>query len=153
MSTKKKILFPTDFSIAADAGLPEAEALAKARGAALLVLHVQEPMLAYDGAFYYGPLNPTSEMLDKMLHQIVPADKAITVEHRRAVGDPASEIVRTANEEHADIIVMGTHGRRGLSRLLMGSVAESVIRHAPCPVLTYKTPKRVAPPSPALSAV
>jgi nucleotide-binding universal stress UspA family protein len=153
MNTKRKILFPTDFSIAADAGLPEAEALAKARGAALVVLHVQEPMLAYDGALYYGPLEPTTETLDKMLHQIVPVDKTIPVQHRLTMGDPATEIVRTANEEHVDMIVMGTHGRRGLSRLLMGSVAESVIRHAPCPVLTYKTPKRVAASRPELSAV
>jgi universal stress protein A len=153
MNAKKKILFPTDFSIAADAGLPEAEALAKARGATLFVLHVQEPMLAYDGALYYGPLEPTTETLDKMLHEIVPADKAIPVEHRLAMGDPATEIVRTANEEQVDMIVMGTHGRRGLSRFLMGSVAESVIRHAPCPVLTYKTPKQLAAPHPELSAV
>jgi universal stress protein A len=149
----KKILFPTDFSIAADAGLPEAEALAKARGATLLVLHVQEPMMAYDGAFYYGPPEPMTETLDKMLHEIIPADRTIPVEHRLAMGDPATEIVRTANDEHVDMIVIGTHGRRGLSRFLMGSVAESVIRHAPCPVLTYKTPKRVAAPRAELSAV
>jgi universal stress protein A len=57
-----------------------------------------------------------------------------------AEGDPAEMILRVAEEVHADLIVMGTHGRTGLSRLLMGSVAEQVVRRAPCPVLTMKAP-------------
>ena len=136
-----KILFPTDFSSAAEAGLAEAEAVAKARGATLLILHVQEPMMAYDGALYYGPLEPTTELLDKMLHDVTPSDPAISFEHRLAMGDPATEIVRVANDENVSLIVMGTHGRSGFTRLLLGSVAELVIRHANCPVLTYKAPK------------
>ena len=148
----KKVLFATDFSIAADAALPEAEALAKARGASLLILHVQEPTPAYDGALYYGPLEPTTETLDKMLHELVPADKSITVEHRLAMGNPATEIVRTANQEPVEMIVIGTHGRTGLSRLLMGSVAESVVRHASCPVMTYKATKKTGATSSETSA-
>ena len=141
----KKIIFPTDFSTAAEVGMPEAESLAKARGATLVVLHVQEPLMAYEGALYYGPNEPTTELLDRMLHEVVLEDKTIPVEYRLAMGDPATEIVRVANEEHADLIVMGTHGRSGFSRFLMGSVAELVVRHANCPVLTYKAPKQVAP--------
>ena len=143
MSTNT-ILFPTDFSTAADAGLAEAETLAKARGATLLILHVEEPMMAYDGALYYGPSEPTTELLDKMLHDVRPSDKSIHYEHRLAMGDPATEIVRVANEENVSLIVMGTHGRSGLTRLLLGSVAELVIRHSSCPVLTYKAPKLAA---------
>ncbi len=143
MSTNK-ILFPTDFSTAAEAGLAEAEALAKARGATLLILHVEEPMMAYDGALYYGPSEPTTELLDTMLHDVTPSDKSIHYEHRLAMGDPATEIVRVANEENVLLIVMGTHGRSGLMRLLLGSVAELVIRHSNCPVLTYKAPKLAA---------
>jgi hypothetical protein len=56
------------------------------------------------------------------------------------VGDPASAILRVTQELPADLIVMGTHGRTGLGRLLMGSVAEQVVRKAPCPVVTVKTP-------------
>ena len=141
----KKILFPTDFSTTAEAAFAEAESLAKARGATLLILHVQEPMLAYDGGSYYGPIEPTSLLLDKMLHEVLPMDRSIPVEHRLAMGEPAAEIVRTANQEHVDLIVMGTHGRGGLSRFLMGSVAESVVRHARCPVLTYKAANRKTP--------
>ena len=54
------------------------------------------------------------------------------------MGDPAGEVVRLAGEEGAELIVMGTHGRTGLTRLLMGSVAEAIVRRAPCPVLVYR---------------
>jgi len=60
-------------------------------------------------------------------------------------GDVATEILRLAQETGSDLIVMGTHGRTGLARLLMGSVAEQVVRKAPCPVLTVKTPFPAAP--------
>jgi nucleotide-binding universal stress UspA family protein len=56
-------------------------------------------------------------------------------------GDPAAEIVAEAERERCDLIVMGTHGRTGIRRLLMGSVAEGVVRKATCPVLTYKVPR------------
>jgi nucleotide-binding universal stress UspA family protein len=101
-------------------------------------------MMAYDGALYYGPVEPTTELLDKMLHEVTPSDRSISYEHRLAMGDPATEIVRVAKEEHVSLIVMGTHGRSGFTRLLLGSVAELVIRHANCPVLTYKAPKLAA---------
>jgi nucleotide-binding universal stress UspA family protein len=67
------------------------------------------------------------------------------VEHRLEQGDPAAEIVRVAEELPADFIVLGTHGRTGLLRLLMGSVAEEVVRKAPCPVLTIRVPLRAVP--------
>ena len=73
-----------------------------------------------------------------MLKEVVPTDPQVACEHRLLTGDPAVAIARLAEEEHADLIVMGTHGRTGLTRLLMGSVAEAVVRRAPCPVLTYK---------------
>ena len=73
-----------------------------------------------------------------MLEAVVPTDPTVPYEHRLITGDPATAIARLAEEEQADLIVMGTHGRTGLTRLLMGSVAEAVVRRAPCPVLTYK---------------
>ena len=63
------------------------------------------------------------------------------------VGDPATEIVRVAADHSADVIVMGTHGRTGLSRLLLGSVAEAVLRKAPCPVFNLKAPAPEAAPA------
>ena len=73
-----------------------------------------------------------------MLQDVCPHDLDISFEHRLVMGDPASEIVRVAKEEHPELVVLGTHGRTGLSRILMGSVAEAVVRHAPCPVLIYR---------------
>lgn len=134
----KTILFPTDFSTLSDAALIHATSLARDSGAKLVILHVEEPPAAYGGGeMYYGLPEPNTEALAEMLEKIVP--DAIPFEHRMVAGDPATEIVRVAEEEHADVIVMGTHGRTGLRRLLMGSVAEAVVRRAECPVMTFKT--------------
>ncbi len=83
---------------------------------------------------------PATDDLRKMLHKIEPTDLAVPYEHRQISGEPASAIVRLAKDEDVDMIVMGTHGRTGLSRFLMGSVAEAVVRRADCPVVTYKQP-------------
>ena len=133
------VLFPTDFSTASDAALSHAEALAKQSNAELLIVHVEEPPLAYGGGeLYYGLPEPTSDRIQKMLDDVRPSDSSVRFRHRLAMGDPAGEIVRIAGDEKVDSIVLGTHGRTGLSRLLMGSVAEGVVRRAPCPVLVYR---------------
>jgi universal stress protein A len=142
----KKILFPTDFSTSSDAGLEQATSLARDTGASLLIVHVEEPPAAYGGGeMYYGVLEPDNTELVKMLEAVVPHDANVPYEHRMLMGDPATEIVRLADEEKVDLIVMGTHGRGGLRRLLMGSVAESVVRHANCPVFSFKQPRVAAP--------
>ena len=133
------ILVPTDFSTASDAALPHAEALAKQKSASLLILHVEEPPLAYGGGeLYYGLPEPNSERILKMLEDVRPADQTVALTHRLSMGDPAGEIVRIAAEEGVEMIVLGTHGRSGMTRMLMGSVAETVVRRAPCPVLVYR---------------
>jgi universal stress protein A len=133
------ILFPTDFSTASDAALAHAETLAKQAGARLLIVHVEEPPLAYGGGeLYYGLPEPNSERIQRMLEDVKPVDPAVPYEHRLTMGDPAAEVVRIAEEEKPEMIVMGTHGRTGLTRLLMGSVAEAIVRRSPCPVLTYR---------------
>ncbi len=142
----KTILFPTDFSTASDAALAHAEALAKSMGARLLIVHVEEPPLAYGGGeLYYGLPEPDSERILKMLEDVRPLDPAVPFTHRLTMGDPAGEIVRIAADEQAEMIVLGTHGRTGVVRLLMGSVAEAIVRRAPCPVLIYReTAERLA---------
>jgi nucleotide-binding universal stress UspA family protein len=142
----KTIVFPTDFSTASDAALPHAESLAKSSGARLLIVHVEEPPLAYGGGeLYYGLPEPSSERILKMLEDVRPKDPAVPFTHRLTMGDPAGEIVRIAGDEGAEMIVLGTHGRTGMTRLLMGSVAESIVRRAPCPVLVYReTAERLA---------
>lgn len=135
----KKILFPTDFSHTGDAAMELATSLARDTGATLLIVHVEEsPNVYAGGEFYYGIPNPPTEELRRMLEEVKPRDPSVAYEHRLVSGDPATTIVRLADSEGVDMIVMGTHGRTGIARLLMGSVAEAVVRHANCPVLTYK---------------
>jgi universal stress protein A len=142
----EKILFPTDFSRTGDAALHLATVLAKESGATLLIAHVVEPTNAYTGGeFYYGIPEPSNEELERMLGELTPHDPAVPFERRLVFGSPASALIKLAEDEHVDMIVMGTHGRSGLSRVLMGSVAELIMRGARCPVLTYKAPlKHVA---------
>ena len=137
----KKILFPSDFSHTGDAALDMATALARDTGATLIIAHVEELATAYGaGEFYYGVVEPVTDDLRRMLEEIKPTDPAVPYEHRLITGEPAPAIVRLATEEDVDMIVLGTHGRTGLSRLVMGSVAEAVVRRAKCPVLTFKQP-------------
>jgi nucleotide-binding universal stress UspA family protein len=152
---KPVILVPTDFSTASDAALPHAEVLAKQKSASLLILHVEEPPLAYGGGeLYYGLPEPSSERILKMLEDVKPSDPSIPCTHRLTMGDPAGEIVRIAAEEGAEMIVLGTHGRTGVTRLLMGSVAEAIVRRAPCPVLVYReTAEKLAAKKPAAAGV
>lgn len=135
----KKILFPTDFSHLSDAAMEEATSLARDRGAKLIIVHVEEPPAAYGGGeMYYGLPDPDDQALREMLAAVKPTDENIQYEHRLLTGDPASEVVRLAEEENVDLIIMATHGRTGLMRFLMGSVAEAIVRRSPCPVMTFK---------------
>jgi nucleotide-binding universal stress UspA family protein len=149
----QRILYPTDFSKPSEAGLQVATALARDTGAKLLIAHVQEPPAAYGGGeVYYGLPEPDMNAIRNMLAEVVPTDTQVSHEHRLLTGDPATEIVRLATEEDVDLIVMGTHGRTGLRRMLMGSVAEAVVRHADCPVFTLKEPRAVKAPRAAARA-
>src|SRR5262245_50961500 len=143
------ILHPTDFSEYSRYAWDMACALARDHGARLLVVHVRNVPVAVYGEF--GTVPPETfdpEELKKELASIAPTDSSLTVERRLAEGDPAREIVRIARENKCDLIVMGTHGRTGLGRLLMGSTAEQVMRKAPCPVLTVKTPIAITAETP-----
>lgn len=140
----RKILFPTDFSDGSDAALVFASSLARDNHAKLLVIHVHEPNIIYaDGlGAAYGVL-PQEQREDSkaLLESVEPAFPGIDCERRLVEGTPADAIVDLAkNEEGVDLIVLGTHGRSGISRLLMGSVAEAIVRRAPCPVLTIREP-------------
>jgi len=137
----RTILHPTDFSDRSAYALHLACALARDHGARLVVLHtVMTPTVVYvEGVIPPEPDVYYREAKEQLANLEVP-DPRLTVERRFEEGDPATEIVRVAGEIQASLIVMGTHGRTGVSRLLMGSVAEQVMRQAPCPVLTLKTP-------------
>jgi nucleotide-binding universal stress UspA family protein len=140
----KTILHPTDFSPSSEQALRLAVSLARDYGAKLMVLHVAEtPEPNMGEGMYFNPVEHLEEMR-KLLKDVVLHDLNVRVERELVEGDPALEIVRKAKEMECDAIVMGTHGRTGLGRMLMGSVAENVLRTAPCMVITIKAGARVA---------
>jgi nucleotide-binding universal stress UspA family protein len=134
---KSQILVPIDFSPQSKAALGYAEAFAQQSGAELLVVHVIDSKIQD-----LKGLKPedSSVALYEVLHALKPADENIACSYQIIEGRAAKSIVDLANEEGVDMIVMGTHGRTGMKRLVMGSVAEAVVRNAQCPVLTLRDP-------------
>jgi nucleotide-binding universal stress UspA family protein len=111
------------------------------------IVYVYEEDIAYVEGFgaYLPPADLAGEK--QRLDQVLPTLPEVPCRHALIMGHPADAIVQYAqNKDHGiDLIAMGTHGRTGLSRLLMGSVAEAVVRRAPCPVLTIKQPAAKTP--------
>ena len=141
----KKILVGTDFSEPSDAARRTAVELARRLGAELEIVHVEEPLPAY--AFSEGALPDLPRLQEEVrnwaereLEQQAKEARAAGVPVTTAVllGTPANAIVEKARADGADLIVAGTHGRTGLERVLLGSVAERIVRNAPCPVLTVR---------------
>lgn len=140
----KTILFPSDFSTSENAAFDYAVDLARSNDAKLLIVHVEEPPMMYgDGNMYYGTHEPDHDGVRRMLHERKPSNAGVHAEHHLLQGDPALEIVALAEHEHADMIVMSSHGRTGLARLMMGSITEAVMRAAPCPILIVKPQVRL----------
>ncbi len=148
----RNVLHPTDFSEHSDYAFRVACLLARDHGARLIVMHVLErPLLTYAGVMTAPPPPPPSaeerQAVQAQLCRINPSDPVIEVERLLEEGDPTTAILQVAQERRCELIVMGTHGRTGLGRLLMGSVAEQIVRKAPCPVLTVRLPQALVPPS------
>lgn len=144
MLVLRTILHPTDFSAPSRQAFAVACSLARHHNAKIIVMHVLErPVMVYTGVMMAPPPPPPSEeerqAAREQLLKIAAADPKIALEHRQVEGDPAAAILEVAQNEQCDMIVMGTHGRTGLERLIMGSVAEKVMRNARCPVLTMRT--------------
>jgi len=145
----RSILLPTDFSESAECALSYAADLARRDGARLLCLHVVEtvappPVVGYAPTAEPPPSADVSEGLEESAQRELPRlarrDECAGLEVEELVthGEAASEIVRVARERAVDLIVVSSHGRTGLGRMLFGSTAESVVRHAQCPVLVVK---------------
>lgn len=149
MVTLKNILVPTDFGEAADAALMYAREIAGKSGATLHVIHVAENIFLKTYGETYGPLladmqRDLEEGARKQLDELLIDSDSSGPPTRHAVlrsMSPFSTIVGYAADNDIDLIVMGTHGRGGFAHLMMGSVAERVVRLAPCPVLTVRHPE------------
>ena len=147
----QRILVPVDGSAASGKGLKEAIAIAKASDGRILLLHVVDDMsLLITGADYAGlsaevfaALREAGEkVLAEAKHEVERAGVAVETRLFEDIDLPLCErIVALVREWGAELIVMGTHGRRGVTRALLGSIAETVVRSAPCPVLTVRTHK------------
>jgi nucleotide-binding universal stress UspA family protein len=146
MKRIRHVLYASDFSAASRRAFRTAISIAKSAGAKLTIVHVLGPVVPTVPEQYIDAI--ALDQLDKQLRQWAAremnglagqARKAgirVTALHRR--GDPADQIVRAARATRADLIVMGTQGRRGVARFFLGSVAERVIATAPCPVVTVR---------------
>ena len=142
----RRILHPSDFSSASRAAFVRAIATAKAERAELLLVHVMMPVIPSMGdglvpAQVYDDVERSMRAdAQKQLDKLVAEAKAARVRVRGVVleGTPADRIVRAARSYRTDMIVIGTHGRMGLARVFLGSVAERVVGTAPCPVLTVR---------------
>ncbi len=147
-----RILVPTYFSAPSDAALEYARAVARRFGASLHLLHVPEdPYRAmYSAEVFVPEIEGLREeilghALDRLQHMVTPEDiSELHTTTDAVIGTPALSIVEYAAAHDVDLIVMGTHGRGGMSHLLVGSVAERVLRTAPCPVLIVRGPGKGA---------
>lgn len=145
MATWMRICCPVDFSAPSRAALLEAATIAKRCGGELTVLAVAESSrskLATDALVSPPELfEAEAEQLRRHVGRLVEEADALAPGHvhgETRVGDPASEVLRFVREGNFDLVAMGTHGRKGLKRLVLGSVAERVVREAPCSVLVVR---------------
>jgi nucleotide-binding universal stress UspA family protein len=150
MISLKKVLVPVDFSDTSDVALRYGKALAGAFGASLHVIHVVHEPYAQPWAVEAYGFSMATLQEDWIKEANTKLESVLTADDRRALkatattilGHPVSEILRFATDERIELIVMGTHGRGPLGHMVMGSVAERVVRHAPCPVLTVHEAER-----------
>ncbi|WP_027187257.1 universal stress protein [Desulfovibrio cuneatus] len=137
-----KILCAVDFSQYSEQVAEYAASLAKAFGAEIIVVYAAPDLAQYDDlhvspATLEGTLEEIFINAEKSMENFVPASfKDIKTQGVVVTGDPAEEIIEMANSSDADMIIMGTHGRKGIERILFGSVAEQVVKSATIPVLT-----------------
>jgi len=144
MKAFKRLLVPIDFSDASISAFSTALDLAAALAAEIRVIHIHQLQVPYvgDGGFYVPEMDEdeAQEERKKELDEFVKKHGSgdITIDSEVRLGDPETEINEVADEFQVDLIVMGTHGRSGLSHLLMGSVTENVIRHTNVPVMVVR---------------
>jgi nucleotide-binding universal stress UspA family protein len=146
MKRIRRVLYASDFSVASRRAFTAALTIAKSIDAKLTIVYVLPPLVPTMPEQYIDAV--TFDQLDKQARRwsAQQLDKLSTAAKRAGVsattvlreGDPVEQIVRTGRSTRADLIVVGTHGRRGLPKVFLGSVAERVVATAPCPVVTVR---------------
>jgi nucleotide-binding universal stress UspA family protein len=134
----KRILCPVDLTQTCSDCVRIASALARECQAELVFLYVAVPELPASSGAAIPEVNQAIEQERQILKQVQPAVPGVLHRHELVRGQPATAIVNYATQNQIDLVVMPTHGRSGISRLLLGSVTEEVLRHAPCPVLAIR---------------
>jgi universal stress protein A len=141
----KHLLVPVDFSDHSLEAVRVASMLAAETKATIVLAHVWQPPPAYpDGLSWASVMVDHEREAEHQLQQVVPTRLDVTCQRRLLVGDPAIELVKLADELPADMVIVGTHGRTGIARWVLGSVAEELMRRAHCPVLVCKLPVPIA---------
>lgn len=140
----RTILHATDFSEDSRYAFRIACAIARDYGARLIVIHVMTPSVTvYGEGMIPLPSESAEKEVNERLCDLIAQHPDVQTETRLVKGeDAAAEILCAARECKCNLIAIGTHGRTGLHRIMMGSVAEQIVRRAPCPVLTIKLPER-----------
>jgi universal stress protein A len=138
-----EILVPVDFSPHSKKALRYALAFAQQFGARVTMLHVLDepsPELAFEPLEKKRFMQAAQESVQKKMNQLLDSEEADVGRHKTKVvkGKPYQEIIRTAQESDADLVVLATHGRTGFKHVVMGSTAEKVVRYATCPVLVVR---------------
>ena len=148
MDTFSRILVPTDFSVHADEAFRVAQMVARATGAEVIVFHVaRPPAVATEGGALLAEPGQEPMNLWERFREFQSRDPRVQVEHRVIVADKpsAAHVLDILDKLGCDLIVMGTHGRRGLRHLLFGSLTEDVVRRARCPVMVVKAAPQAVP--------
>ena len=139
----KRILVPTDFSAASELALRYGQEMAKTFGATLNVFHVADDPVLFAATtsdkYRSEAIGKSNKMLEDMLSGSL--DKVEDVQFSSKCGTAATEIVDYAKDTQIDLIIMGSHGHSAIASMLLGSVAEHVVRHSPCPVMTVRSPQ------------
>ena len=141
-----RILCPLDFSESSEHALLYAKAFAQAHQAKLFLLHVFDLPMGYLSSEVPLPADALERHKETCIQNLTAVAATVRQEHPQTdwlveEGNPSPCIIEMARKHEVDLIVMGTHGRTGLAHALLGSVAERVVRKAPCPVLTVKHPE------------
>lgn len=134
----KRILCPIDLAQTCQDCVNVASSLARECGAELVFLYVAVPELPTSSGAAIPEVNQAIKHEREVLQKLHPTLDGIPHRHELVRGQPAAAIVQYSKQNNIDLIVMPTHGRTGISRLILGSVAEEVLRHAPCPVLAIR---------------